>query len=566
MKQLTSLFYTIIFVVFSLNLNARRQYTPPMRIKPYLSANFGELRNNHFHAGLDYKTQGVINKSLYAVADGYVSRISVSPTGYGLALYINHFDGHTSVYAHMNKFNDAIAEYVKSKQYELESYRVNLFLSKNELPIKQGDRIGLSGNTGGSGGPHLHFEIRDTKSEEPIDPLNFFDKTIHDVISPDLRAIAIYPQAAEGVVNGSSNTKYIGISKSKSGSYLPIGHSITAWGNIGVGVKAYDRMNGTHNIYGVKKIELYLDNILIFSSNMNRFSYDNTRMLNSFIDFKMWRQHRSFYMKSFVEPGNKLQMYDTTHFRRGFFNINEERNYKLKYVLKDHFGNTTQYQFSIKGKKQPIPKKTCDKKMAWNLRNYHFEKGFSLIIPVGNLYTDICYRHSKFTSKHYFSDVHQVHTTPVPLHRGATICIATNAYTTGNMTKYGIIKIDSKGRKKWLGGTYKDGMIETTITELGDRYAIDIDNEQPTLTPLAPQSWGSSKSIRIAVKDDYSGIASFRGTIDGRFALFEHDAKSNVYTYYFDDERLEKGNNHALLFVATDGAGNTSEYHYDFYY
>lgn len=563
MKQIKLI---IFFILLPILLFSQKKYTAPLDIKVYLSANFGELRNNHFHAGLDYKTEGVSNKPIYAVNDGYISRISVSPSGYGLALYINHPDGHTSVYAHMNKFNKEIAEYVKKKQYELESYKVNLFPKENELPIKRGEQIGLSGNTGGSGGPHLHFEMRDTKSEEPIDPLNFFENGFTDTVKPELNAIAFYPQFNSGVINGSNNPKYLAVSKAKSGNYLPIKQTITAWGKIGIGVKAYDRMNNTRNIYGVKKIELYLDNILIYRSNMNRFSYSHTRILNSFIDFQQWREHHSFYMKSFVEPGNKLQMYDTINFENGIINITQERTYKLKYILKDHFGNTTTYHFDIKGSKQSIPQKSCGKKMVWNLSNYHFEQGFSLTIPQGNLYTDICYHHNKTVSSNYFSDIHQVNTTPIPLHKSATIWLALKTNNIKDVGQYGIIKIDRKGRKKWLGGKFKNGGIETTINELGERYTIDIDTDKPTITPIASQNWVKNRKIRISLKDNYSGIATFRGTIDGNFALFTHDTKSDIYTYYFDTERLEKNKNHTLVFMAKDNAGNDVSYSYQFYY
>lgn len=554
----TSLYLALLLMcsVYTIYLSAQ-DFSPPLRIKPALSANFGELRNNHFHAGLDYKTQRTVNKPVYAIGDGYVSRISVSPTGYGLALYIAHPSGHTSVYAHLNSFNKEIAQYVKAKQYQLESYKVNLYLLPHELPIKKATQIALSGNTGGSGGPHLHFEIRDTETQDPIDPLLFLGREFQDTLRPQLRSIALYPQTNRGVVNQSTRPSYFD---------LPLPKNITAWGEIGIGLKAYDKMNNQSNIYAVKDIQLFVDDRLVYHSQMNRFSYSRTRMLNSLIDFEMWRKKRSFYMKSYIEPGNQLQMYQTTNSQQGRILIAQERSYHCRYVLRDAYGNQTSYRFVIKGKKQPIPTQQCPNPMRWNASNVYQEKGFSIQIPLGNLYTDICYRHTQTPSTHYYAPLHRIHTSPVPLHRKATIWLAFDRQDISEIGNFGIVKIDPKGKTRWLGGTYQRGGIEATINELGNQYTIDRDDQKPTITPLKPERWVKNRRIRILLKDDKSGIKSFRATIDGKFALFTHDMKSNVYSYRFDPERWSTSKSHKLVFTATDQAGNTTHYTHTFTY
>ncbi len=556
----------IIFLLFFFTtLAVAQQYTSPVNIPPALSANFGELRSNHFHSGIDFKTQQMINKPIIAIADGYVSRINVSPGGYGLAIYIDHSTGHTSVYGHLNSFSKPIADYVKEKQYEQESYRVELYPGEGTLPVKKGEQIGLSGNTGDSGGPHLHFEIRDTRTQDPIDPLLFIGHTITDTQKPDIRGVAFYPVNGKGVVNGSSNPLRLNVGKNKSGVPLALSQPINAWGKIGIAVKAYDRMNGQSNIYGVKHVRLFVDEEQVFSSSINRFPFSKTRMLNSFIDFEDWRKQSSFFMKSFVEPGNTLNLYEVVN--NGYIDINEERNYRMRYELEDHNGNTLTYSFVVRGQQQPIAQAIkCDNFMPWGMHNSIVDFDFMLDIPPGNLYDNFCYTHRRIRSTVHYSDMHQVNETPIPLHNKASMWIKLNADTLENKQQYGIVEITETGNNNWIGGTYKRGGMETAIRELGRRYAVDIDTVPPEITPVNIEKCIASRKIQIRLTDNKSGIANFKGTIDGKFVLFSHDMKSSIYTYIFDDSRLEKGKTQELVFIATDGAGNVSEYRYEFDY
>ncbi len=559
MKINLSIFiYIFLFVVYTSSVFSQ-QYRYPVIIPPAFSGNFGELRSNHFHSGLDFKTEQTVNKPIVAIEEGYVSRISVSPGGFGLALYVDHpATGHTSVYAHLNSFSKEIAEWVKEKQYEQERFQVTLYPEKGQFPVKQGEQIALSGNTGSSGGPHLHFEIRDSQTEEPLDALAYLP-LVADTQKPDLRGIAFYPQKDKGLINGSSNPLRINISKDSQGNPLAPGRTINAWGRIGVGVKAYDRMNGQSNIYGVKHIRLFVDEELVFSSSIDRFSFSDTRMLNSLVDFEDWKERRSFYMKSFVDPGNRLPFYKTTN--NGYIDIIEEREYRFRYELEDHAGNRLDYRFSVQGEPQEIPAPLpCDTWFSWNLNKSFLEIGFSLSIPAGNLYNDLSFTHRKTESHTYYSHIHRVNDKPVPLHQGAELWIGLHTDTLQNRRNYGIVKINDNGSESWVGGTYKRGGIAATIRELGDSYAVSSDTLSPTITPVSPENWVKQRRIRVRLSDNKSGIASFRGEINGKFVLFTHDTKSNVYTYHFDDARLNKGEQLTLVFTATDGAGNSSEY------
>lgn len=541
-----------------------QNYTSPVRIPISLSANFGELRNNHFHSGIDYRTQQVVNKPIYSIGNGYVSRINISPGGYGLALYIDHPAGHTSVYGHLNSFSKKIQDYIQAKQYEKETYRIDYYLEPDEITVAKGEQIGLSGNTGSSGGPHLHFEIRDQKSQDPLDVFEFLRSSFNDTRRPDIRGIAFYPQAGKGVVNGGINPLRLNVPKTKSGTPAELG-TINAWGMIGVGVKAYDLMDGTSNVYGVKYVRLFVDDNPVFTSTMNRFSFDKTRMLNSFVDFEDWRDRKSFFMKSFIEPGNTLPLYNAPF--NGYININAEKTYRMKYELEDFFGNKTTYSFNLIGKKQPIPEPAkCTNFMAWNISNWFFDNDFSLTIPLGNLYADFCYVHNKTASAKYLSDVHRVNNRPVPLHRNGQIWIKLKNQNPVDTTKLGIVKIAKTGKESWVGGTYKNGGIEVSINELGDNFAVDIDTVAPVIVANAPAQWAQQRRISIKLTDPKSGISDFRGEINGKFILFQHDMKSDVYTYVFDDSRLVKGQKQLFTFTATDEVGNKSDYKYEFMY
>lgn len=562
--QLFKLPLIFLFLCSAL-LSYSQQYRNPVTIPAALSGNFGELRNNHFHSGIDFKTQQVVDKPIVAIEEGYVSRISVSPGGYGLALYIDHpSTGHTSVYAHLNSFSKEIADWVKEQQYLQERFSITLYPEPGMFPVKKGEQIALSGNTGSSGGPHLHFEIRDTQTEEPLDALEFIAK-IPDTRKPDLQGIAFYPMAEKGVINGSGHPVKLNIAKDKAGNPSALPKNIEAWGRIGVAVKAYDRMDGQNNIYGVKHIRLFVDNRQLFSSTVDRYSFADARMINSFIDFEDWRKQKSFFMKSFLEPGNRLPFYETEN--NGYIDIDEERVYHLRYELEDHYGNRLTYNFTVTGKLQPIPEREeCDNRMRWNSYNSCTDTGFQLLISRGNLYDDICFSHSSTRSPNHYSDIHQVNNTPVALHDRAEIWIGMHVDTLQNKQNLGIVRISNNGTESWIGGEYIHGGVSAAIRELGDRYAISADTVAPVITPIEETSWASQKRIRIRLTDNKSGIRSFRGEINGEFVLFTHDSKSSVYTYRFDEDRIGNGQQQLFTFTATDGAGNRTEYQYSFYY
>lgn len=536
-----------------------QQLRKPMDHPILLSGNFGELRSNHFHSGIDFKTQGVEGKPVHSVQDGYVSRISVSPWGYGNGLYITHPDGTTTVYGHLQKFSKKIADYVKEKQYEQESFTVNLMPDPDELPVAEGEVVALSGNTGSSGGPHLHFEVRDTQTEEPMDPIEYYKDQIQDTRPPQIQGIMIYPMPGKGVVNGSRRKLELKPVTAKNGRQTLTG-KIEAWGEIGLALKGYDYMDNTTNIYGIKEIILMADSQVIFRSDLSRYAFSETRYINSFTDYEEWKERRSFYMKSFVEPGNRLRFIESLD--RGILTIDEPRTYHLTYRVADAFGNTTQLSIWIEGKEQPVPAIDTDgtELFHWWSDNRFGAKGIRLTIPKGNLYDDLYFRYSAKEDSITQRITHTLHNKPVALHKSAQLSLRLPVDTLENKQQYGIIRLQ-KGRRSWAGGVYRNGWIDADIKELGT-YTTGQDIVPPTITPLNPATWVSKQAISLRLSDNLSGVQTYRGEIDEQFVLFEMNSKS-VITYHFDKQRLGKGK-HTLKLTVTDACGNQSTYAYPF--
>ena len=304
MNKIFYLFAFIIGQVYCQNNIPQDYFSNPMEIPLILSGNFGELRSNHFHSGLDIKTQQREGVPIYAPADGYINRIKVSHFGYGKALYITHPNGYSTVYAHLQRYAGVIQEYVKDKQYKKESYTLELFPEKEILPVKKGDLIAYSGNSGSSGGPHLHFEIRDPASR-PMNPL-LFGINIPDTKKPLINTIFAYPLGKDAQVNNSQNPIKLRLILQKDGSYKT--ENVTAFGRIGFGISTYDQQNGASNKNGVYQIRAINNGEEVFKVLFEKFSFDETRYLNRFIDYAYYKTNRSRVQKLFRQSNNPISL------------------------------------------------------------------------------------------------------------------------------------------------------------------------------------------------------------------------------------------------------------------
>ena len=516
-----------------------------------LSGSFGELRSNHFHSGIDFKTQGAEGKAIHAVQAGYVARIAVSPWGYGNALYLAHPDGTTTVYGHLQRFNARIAAYLKEQQYAQERFQVDLSLTPDQLPVEAGEVVAWSGNTGSSGGPHLHFEVRDTESEEVLDPLERYIDQVTDTRPPSIQGLLVVPMPGKGVVNGSARKLKPALVTAKNGKQQVQGR-IEAWGEIGLAVRANDYMDHTTNVYGVRVIRLSVDSTEIFHSDLDRFAFSETRYLNSLVDYEEWQTNHAFYMRSFVEPGNRLRFMEAEE--RGILRIDEPRTYQVLYTLADLAGNTTHLSFQIEGKPHTIPQPdtTGVEWFHWQSEHRFGAKGIRLTIPKGNLYNDVPFRYSVERDSNALAAIHRLHDKPVALHQRARLSLFLQHDTLADKRQYGVVRLQ-KGRATWIGGTYRKGWIDAEIRELGE-YTLRQDTQPPRITPLRPKQGGAARRLQFRLTDNLSGVERYRGEIDGHYALFEMDAKS-VITYRFDPDRLARGK-HQLKLTVVDACGN----------
>ncbi len=543
-----------VFLLSSFGGIYSQDLVSPLDIPLYLSGNFGELRSNHFHSGIDFKTQSVTGIPVRSVKDGYISRISVSPYGYGRAIYITHPDGTTSVYAHLDKFMPEIQAAVRDSQYLKESFAVNLFFSSSKFPVKKGQEIAYSGNTGGSGGPHLHFEFRNTSTEKPFDPLPFFKEEIKDTQAPEIKSIMVFPQFNKGVVDGESRNEQVSIVKDKFGNAI-LNKIITAWGEIGVGLKAYDRMDETSNIYGVNEIILKVDGNEIYHSVMNTFSFKDTRYLNSYIDWGEWIENESFYMKSFTDQGNRLGINHSLD--NGIIHIDKEKDYHLEYILKDIYDNTTTFEFSIAGVKQDIPfYESDDPCFLFNRNNEYNGNGISISVPRGNLYKNVYLDIDTIGGFTPWAPLYIIGDR-IPLHTYCYLSLDIPDDIFPDKSKYGVV-YNWKEKRDWLGGKYKNGRIRTKVRELG-RFSIEVDTVPPVIMPTHIPQWKKTKQITFKITDDLSGISSYKATLNGEFILFEYDAKNDLLFYVLEQEKYSKEPQELRLEV-TDEAGNISVY------
>ncbi len=548
--RLRTLFLSITLPLVT--LCGRGEMVAPLNIPLVFSANFAELRPNHFHSGIDLKTQGRTGLPVCAMDEGYVARVSVSPWGFGRAVYINHPSGVTTVYAHLESFASFIDEVVRAKQYERESFTIDCEFAVGEIPVGQGDVIGLSGNSGSSGGPHLHLDIRDTETQDPLDPEEWLSPETVDKVAPEVRRLFFY--AHNGITaNATRRTERKAI-RGADGVYS-IGEPVALWGDVSLGIEAYDRMTGTTNKYGVHQVDLYIDDSLFFSTFVNRFSFDETRYINSYAD-------EGKVMRTYIAPGNRLSTIYKQVANRGVFRVEEERIYRCRYELVDHEGNRSRVLFAIQGKiQEPVAPRKSGLYFSYAVENRYKKEDCILTIPEGALYENIEFTRECVASSKYHSQLHTLAPRNLSLHIPAELSLRLTTDTVGDSSKYYMVRINGE-RVSPVSGEYQSGWYTAKIKNLGT-YAVAVDTVAPSIRPIAPEKW-SGGTIRLKVADSGSGLQSYRGEIDGKFVLFELDGKSNRIAYTLERNRVRKGGRHTLRVVAVDMCGNEQVYTHTF--
>lgn len=550
-----SIFFSLLFFIGSVQSGYAQEtdtdkpsFIPPFDFPITFSGNFGEIRANHFHGGLDFKTGGTIGKPVRALADGYISRIRVTH-GSGYVLDVAYDNGYSTINRHLSAFVGDVARRVEDLQYEKESWEVEITPEPDEYPVKAGQIIALSGNTGYSFGPHLHLDMIETATDEYIDPLPFFMNKVKDKTAPRAEGIMLFPQSGKGVVEGKQTRRAFPAHPTKP---------ITAWGLIGAGIRAYDYMDGVQNKYGVKTVILEVDGEEVFRSTIDRFAYEENRYINS------WTHGQ--YMKSFIEPGNRLRMLQASNGNRGLVEINEERPYRFVYTLSDALGNTSKVRFTVQGQKTTIAPVEHREKYAlkWDKVNYLQEPGLELVIPKGMLYDDVLLNYSVRADSGDIAFTYQLNDTRIPMHNACDLRIGLRRRPVEDVTKYYVAGVTARGGKYRIGGKYEDGVMKVRIRDLGT-YTVAVDTVPPVITPVNQAQWGRTGKIIFKAKDKETGINTYRGTIDGKYALFgKPNSISGNLVCELDPKHVEKGGKHVVEMTVTDGCGNRTTEQFEF--
>ena len=403
------LFAFILFVSkYSISQSFDKDYfAPPVKIPILLTGNFGELRSNHFHSGIDIKTEGKSGLPIYAAADGTVSRINISPSGFGLALYIDHPNGTTTVYAHLQKLRDDMQSYAKNIQYKREKFRVDLTVPQGTFNVKKGDLIAYGGNSGSSGGPHLHFEIRKTSNQHPLNPLHF-NFPVKDDMKPKVLSVMIYPLSEDAHVSTRQEPKRIETVYYDGAFHLKSNPVLSVYGDIGFGVQALDYLNGSWSKCGVYQIKLSVDGNLIYTFSMDELSFSETRYLNSHIDYEYYQTHWRKIHKNWIEPGNKLSNYPN-HENRGIVNLSDNQVHKIDYEITDVHGNLSKLSFKVKSKPFTVLKNQEEGFLVKHDKTSNFStEGLKAEFSEGTFYSDFQLNYeAKPSNNLYYSEIHQ---------------------------------------------------------------------------------------------------------------------------------------------------------------
>jgi hypothetical protein len=542
---------------------------PPLKIPIYLSANFGELRIDHFHSGVDIKTQGTIGKEVFSSDAGYIYRISVSPGGFGKALYIKHPSGYSTVYGHLDRFTPEIEKYVKSQQYERKSYLVNLFPSKERFPVTSGQLIAYSGNSGSSSGPHLHYEIRKSDSEAPMNPL-LFDICPKDNLKPVIENLVIYPINKNTLINGASKSKRFTITGSDGRYVISQPVEINISGMAGFGIKSYDLSNESNNKFSVYSIQLKIDSLTIYKYIMHDFSFDESRYINSHIDYETYIKEKIYIERTYVLPNDKLSVYEKL-VNRGIFNFRDDRIHHAEIIVSDINNNKSILSFKIKSgisarRSESRIEDDNLKIMPYNKSNKFYSENVIVNIPSGALYDTLLFSFkSTKGTKEMYSDIYHVHNKLTPLQKPYTLSIKPFNVPAGKESKMVIVQLENN-TKDAIICSWSDEYLNAEVSSFGSFY-VGIDTIPPVISVNGLTSGADlsgKNELRIKISDNFSGIKSYEPVIDGKWALFEYDQKNNTIIYQFDKDKILKGTKHNFQLKVTDNTNNTSIYKCNF--
>lgn len=565
-----SILFSIISVLSFAQSYPQGYFKAPMDIPLILSGTYGELRGNHFHAGLDIKTNGVVGQAIRAAAEGEVVRIAVSPYGYGNALYVRHPNGYTTVYAHLQGFTQHIADWVETQQYNQESFSVNLFPPSGKFRVAQGDIIALSGNSGGSGGPHLHFEIRDSRTEEPLNPLLFgFD--IPDHRAPEIKGVYAYPLTAESHLNQRDTRTSLSF-QTISNNEFKLKWPQRGEGEIGFAIEVIDRLDGAWNSNGPYRIVQYVNDAPVSEFVMERFAFSEKRYINAHMDYDLYTCCNDKVNRMWVLPGNNLRAYRQMK-NSGIITVEAGKSYDLKWEVYDVAGNVTTLTGTINGEARntPLAPTPPGVLFACDQPNFGSVGDMTYRIPANIFYQDLYVVEETHESKSFcYGPIYQLGVQGMAVHNHFDVQLPLEAVPEKYHAQTVVVSLDDNNTHpdSW-DGTLTNGKLGTSINarvRTMGRFTLMVDSVAPNLRVRRGITNGSTlragSEISLTITDDLSGIADYECRIDGNWHLMSYDAKNNALKVELRND-ITPGN-HEMIFKAVDDRGNTSTLTYSF--
>ncbi|WP_149302574.1 M23 family metallopeptidase [Pareuzebyella sediminis] len=530
-------------------------FRPPLDIPIILAGTFGELRSNHFHSGIDIKTEQREGLPIHAIGEGTVTRIKISHWGYGKVIYIAHPNGYTSVYGHLQKFAPEIEDYIKKVQYRKKSYQVEVFPEYGEIKVEKGQVIAYGGNTGGSSGPHLHFEIRSSISEKPTNPL-LYGLEVRDATNPTLSKVYGYPLSENAIINQSQEKIEVDFKRQEDGTFLA--EKVHAIGSIGFGFIGYDRQDLAANRNGIYSVQTLVNGKVYSDYDFETFSFGETRYINTLIDYDHYGRYRQRIQKLYKDPSNYLSIYNTLY-NDGKLEVREGLSYTVEIFIKDLMGNVTKLVIPIEGKKEEVKINKNDDKTE----NYIIAKkpnnfdlgGAKVYFPSNTFYKNF------YIDLKKDDDTVTIHNNRVAAHRNFTITFDVSNFSEAERRQMFIARLNSSLRPSYTS-TYKRGSTFTTRTRNLGTYTLASDTVPPKIKPknFKDRQWlNNYRYLSIRISDDLSGIDTYSATLNGKWLLMEYEPKTNTLTYNFDDVILDE-KECDLVVKVTDNVGNSSTF------
>tara|TARA_B000000557_G_scaffold100857_1_gene81783 strand:- start:854 stop:2545 length:1692 start_codon:yes stop_codon:yes gene_type:complete len=549
---------TIIINLISLNNLFSQEKSSPVEIPILLSGTFGEFRKTHFHTGVDIKTQGKEGLKIRAIDDGDLIRVKVSTSGYGKAVYIRHYDGTTSVYAHLKKFSPKIQHIIKRLQYEKKRYEIEKFFKEGEIKLKKSEIIGISGNTGGSSGPHLHFELRDTKMEKPLNPLKY-GYYVADTIPPSIENIFIYKFLKDKIF------KKIKIRLNRNENIYSVKDTIESTGILGFGYSGYDRQNSSYNRNGIYKRDLMINGKSVFSYKFDYLTFQDGKKIDLLIDYKAYNIDKIRIKKLYQNINSKFSFLENGD-NYGLFNVVEDSLYNIKIIFEDINKNKSIVSMIIKGSKNEnrfdFSESDIENKLYYP--DLEYEKKYENLkfkIPKNAFYEptelNFDYKLDTISIKRF---------TKAPKNGLKLEFLIPKNLDSINLrqTCVGKLNINNKGEKnklQYVFGNKNDSLIFVKSMS-GGKYFLTKDTIPPSIKPVnfKNKKWVTNLStLEIRVDDEFSGIKKYTASINGKWILMEYEPKRKLLFFEFDDLNFDKAELKFNLHVE-DMVGNENEF------